>query len=307
MSLLREIQIAVLNERSELAPILLKLRLLAGRLESQPLADWVRHESEGYPADVALPSYRQIPVTYTASFAGSFGSAINNAPIPPYLIEEFAGAHWNNYEMRQSIAAIDDLMIGVRQESGTLTINAANLILLLQGKIYDGYSCHEVTGRISASSLASLRHQVRSRVLELTIELEKSIPESANISIDKSPKSSAEQSSVATQIAQQIIYGNVTTVSAGPGASVSVVVSERDISSLQRYLIESGLERADAAELAEILASEEPESKAEPLGAKAKEWFLKNLKKAASGTWKIGVSVATDVIKEAALRYYGLK
>ena len=113
MSLLREIQIAVLNERSELAPILLKLRLLAGRLESQPLADWVRHESEGYPADVALPSYRQIPVTYTASFAGSFGSAINNAPIPPYLIEEFAGAHWNNYEMRQSIAAIDDLMAAV--------------------------------------------------------------------------------------------------------------------------------------------------------------------------------------------------
>jgi hypothetical protein len=32
-----------------------------------------------------------------------------------------------------------------------------------------------------------------------------------------------------------------------------------------------------------------------------------NLKKAADGTWKIGVSVATDVIKEAVLKYYGLK
>jgi hypothetical protein len=32
-----------------------------------------------------------------------------------------------------------------------------------------------------------------------------------------------------------------------------------------------------------------------------------NLKKAADGTWKVGVSVATDLVKEALLKYYGLK
>ena len=39
----------------------------------------------------------------------------------------------------------------------------------------------------------------------------------------------------------------------------------------------------------------------------ARKWLLDNLKKAASGTWKMGLTVATDVIKEALLKYYGLK
>jgi len=73
------------------------------------------------------------------------------------------------------------------------------------------------------------------------------------------------------------------------------------------HLKQAGIAEPDAKQLAEIVASESSESKQEPLGAKAKAWLIKNLKKAADGTWKIGVSVATDVIKEAVLKYYGLK
>lgn len=51
MSLLHDIQAAVLQDDADLGPILLKLRLLAARLGSQPLAECVKHESEGYPAD----------------------------------------------------------------------------------------------------------------------------------------------------------------------------------------------------------------------------------------------------------------
>jgi len=170
MSLLQDIQAAVLQEGSDLGPILFKVRLLAARLGSQPLADWVKHESEGYPSDVAVPDYRIIPVTYTATFSGPFGSGIRNAPIAPYLIEKFSGKRWNNYEIRQSIAAVDDLLTSSSKNGGSLSINAANLILLLQGKVYEDYACNDVTGTISRASLAELRHSVRSRVLELTLE-----------------------------------------------------------------------------------------------------------------------------------------
>lgn len=110
MSLLHEIQAAVLQEGSDLGPILLRLRLLAARIGSQPLAEWVHHESEGYPRDAELPDYRFIPVSYTANFSGPFGSGIQNAPISPYLIKKFAGEHWVRHEMRESIAAVDDLL-----------------------------------------------------------------------------------------------------------------------------------------------------------------------------------------------------
>ena len=45
----------------------------------------------------------------------------------------------------------------------------------------------------------------------------------------------------------------------------------------------------------------------EPMGPKVRGWVVDNMKKAANGTWKVGLAVATDVIKEALLKFYGLK
>ncbi len=307
MGLLQEIQTSVLQEAADLGPTLLKLRLLAARIGSQPLAEWVRHESEGYPRDAELPAYRFVPVSYTATFSGPFGSGINNAPISPYLIEKFAGKHWVRHEMRESIAAVDDLLAN-SDKGGGLGLDAADLILLLQGKVYSDYACNSVTGRISRSSLAAIRHAVRSRVLELTLELEKSVPEAAAVAVGPPILPSGPSAAAATQIAQQIIYGNFTSIAAtGPGTTIQVAVTPNDARSLAQFLSQSGIDEQDARELATLASSEKPDSSAEPMGPKVRGWLVENLKKAASGTWKMGVTVATDLIKEALLKYYGLK
>lgn len=306
MGLLLDIQSAALQDQSDIAPILLKLRMLAARLGSQPLAEWVKHESEGYPSGVDVPDYRILGVSYTGTFSGPFGSGIRNAPISPYLIEKFAGKQWTHYEMRQSIAAVDDLLSNSKK-SGTLTIEAANLILLLQGKIYPDYACNAVTGSISRASLASIRHAVLNRVLELTLEIEKSIPGASDVSLGDPTELSASAGSTATQIAQQIIYGNYTAVSAQSGATVSIAIDTGNKESLSQHLTQAGISADDARELAELASTERPESTSEPMGPKVKDWLIRNLKKAGSGTWKVGLAVATDVIKEALLKYYGLK
>jgi hypothetical protein len=307
LSLLQEIQAAVLQEGASLGPILLKLRLLAARIGSQPLAEWVRHESEGYPRDAELPTYRFVPVSYNATFSGPYGSGIKNAQISPYLVEKFAGKHWVRHEVRESIAAVDDLL-ATSEKGGDLGINAADLILMLQGKVYPDYACNAVTGRISRSSLAAIRHSVQSRVLELTLELEKSVPDAAAVMVGPPVIPSAPSAAAATQIAQQIIYGNFTSIAAtGEGAVFQIAVAPNDAKSLATFLAQSGMDETDARELATIAASEKPDSDAEPMGPKARKWVVENLKKAASGTWKMGLTVATDVIKEALLKYYGLK
>lgn len=307
MSLLYDIQSAVLNEGADLGPILLKVRLLAARLGSQPLADWVKYESEGYPAESAVPDYRIIPVTYTGTFSGPFSSGINNAPIPSLLIEEFAGEKWTHYEMRQSIAAVDHLLASVAKGTGGLSVDASNLIFRLQGKLYPDYACISITGSVSAAALAEMRHSVRGRILELTIELEKSVPEAASIAMGKALAETIGNAEQVTQISQHIVYGNVTSISASGGAEVNVAVGAGDLAGLVGFLEKKGITEQDAKEFGALVASEAPESAEEPFGPKAKEWLLDNLKKAAAGTWKVGVAVATDVMKEAALRYYGLK
>ena len=47
MSLFHDIQASVLKEDESLASVLLKLRVLASHLESEPLATWIRQELGG--------------------------------------------------------------------------------------------------------------------------------------------------------------------------------------------------------------------------------------------------------------------
>jgi hypothetical protein len=308
MGLLHEIQESVIKEESSLASIFLKLRLLAAKLGSPPLEEWIKHEYEGYPPDSKIPSYRATNVTYTGTFYGPFGSGISNVQIPSHLIEKFAGKQWTRYEIRDGIAAIDELVRSSANGDGTLGIDASNLILLLQGKVYPDYSCNDVRGVISRSALTELRSAVRKRILDLTLEFEKSIPASTEIMLGGSAPSPKVNSDQVNQISQNIIYGNVTNISSrGAGTRINIALVERNDDAFIEYLIKSGIPQGDASELVQIVSSETPTSAEEPFGAKAKEWLVKNLRKAADGTWKIGISVATKVLTEAVLKYYGLK
>lgn len=304
MGLLTEIQ-AALMEGDPIGPILLKLRFLASRLGSNVLEEWVKHESEGYPEDVILPGYRKVPVSYMGSFSGPFGSSIKNAPIPPYVIHEVAGDGWNVYDIRQGIAAIEDLVGS--EKSGSLQLNdAANRILILQGKVYPDYACNSITGRIPKASLVEIQNAIRARVLELTIKIEKAIPVAGEISIGPFNGVSAKKEREAvTNITNQVIHGNYTSISnSGEGARFITKINNNDPGSVVEALRGAGISEADAKEIANIFSSETPESAEEPFGSGAKSWIAKNISKAADGTWKAGVAVATQVLTEAALKYY---
>ena len=307
MSLLQEIQEAVVKENSDISSIFLKLRLLASRLGSNLLEDWVKYETEGYPKNIQIPSYRYVSITYHGTFSGPFGSGIRNAPIPSQLVQKFAGENWINYEVRDSIAVVDDLLKSHKDNNSELGVDVSNLILILQGKIYSGYACNDIQARISPSSFVNIQYAVKSKILELTLELEKKIPVASLVTFGSSNRKNIKPE-VVQQISQQIIYGNVdTAIAGGHSSNINISIGERDTDSLIKYLVESGIPDDDANEIAKIMETEEPESFKEPFGEKAKNWITTNIKKAALGTWKIGISVTTDVLSEAAKKYYGFK
>jgi len=305
VSLLREIQASILEPDSEIGPILLKLRFLASRLGSTQLEEWVKYESEGYPPAVEVPEYRKHSVSYQGTWSGSFGSGIRNAPIPPYLIEKFAGKNWTKREMRQSIAAVDELAGG---EGGTLQIDASNLILLLQGKVYEDYACNSITGEVPKTAMREIQNAVRNRILELTIELEKAVPAAVDVTLAKPVGDEAGAAEAVTQIFNQTIHGHYTAVTnTGAGAQITLSIAQGDGDAMIGELVKAGIPHKEAEEFEEILASEKPQSPGKPFGDRAREWLSRNIGKAADGTWKIGVEIAARIFEEAALRYYGLK
>ena len=204
MSLLREIQASILESDSDIGPVLLKLRFLASRLGSTQLEEWVKHESEGYPAEVDVPEYRQLDVTYHGTWSGPFGSGVKNAPIPPHLVEKLAGKQWTKIDMRQSIAAVDVLASG---EGGMLSIDASNLMLAFQGKVYPHLSCISVEGEIPKTTMREIQNAVRNRVLELTMELEKALPAAVDVKLGEPVGAETSSADTVTQVFYQTIHG----------------------------------------------------------------------------------------------------
>lgn len=304
MSILREIQTALMTEGSDLSTTLLKLRFLAARLGGADLIDWVKYESEGYPDGVDVPDYRKIPVHYKGTFSGPFGSGIQNAPIPPYLIETHAGETWTRFPLRQGIASIEDV---IKSGETTLHIDAANLILVMQGKVYEGYALNSVTGIISSGSMRDIWQTVRSRILELTLEIESKIPDadmvSTNVNIAENPAIKSETNT----IFNQVIYGNVSYINASDGSTLTISIVAGDENSLSTSLASAGVPEDAAKEFARIVAEEKPNKSTKSLGSRSLKWIKDNSAKAGSGAWKIGSAVLTELATEAALKYYGLK
>lgn len=304
MSILREIQAALLQENPNLGTILLKLRFLASRLGSEPLEDWVKYEAEGYRQDADVPEYRVARLSFRGTWSGPFGSGVNNAPIPPYLIEKHAGEKWTHHKVRESIATVQE-MAG---SGKTFGINVSNLILLLQGKVYEDWACNSIIAEMSPVSVQEIVQTVRARILELTIELEKRVPDAVEVTLQQVISKTPERAATVTQIFNQTVYGNVTHVTATDGAQVTTLaITAGDTVSMVSELAKAGLPDDAAKEITDIVGLEKPPSADKPLGPKALEWIKKNAPKAASGAWKIGSAVATDLLKEAALKYYGLK
>ena len=256
MPLLSDIQQDIL-EGKPLAAILLKLRFLASRLGSDALEDWVRFEIDGYGNNAEVPPYRLLGVTYTASFIGIAGSQMKNAPVPPALIEKFASKDWLQISERQSISAIENLIASLGSDGGSLHIDASNLVLLLQGKIFPGMNCISARGSISAGSVVALLGAVRSRVLELTIQMEKSAPIASTVTFGKSIADPSADAGNITTITNQIVYGNLTSISHSSQISVddssqnkTIKISEDKLISEVHQALTRG--NVDADELAKI-------------------------------------------------------
>jgi hypothetical protein len=308
MGLIHDIQSALLEDNSSLASILLKLKYLASKLGSAELADWVHHESDGYPIEADIPEYRLFDPQFFGHFSGAYGKEIKNAPIPPLLIEKFAGEHWTTHKCHQSIASIESL-IGDNSKVGSFAIPTQNLSLMLDGKVYPGYTCQQVVAKISGAELSNVKSAVRSRILDLTLRLESEFPSATEIAIQSDNKPlAAKEADMVSKITNHIVYGNINTVnSSGDHNNNSINITQGDVNAVVDELSSQGISRSDAKDFAKLLQGEKPESNVEPFGPNTKSWIGKNISKAIDGTWQVGLSAATSLFTELALRYYGLK
>jgi hypothetical protein len=306
MGLLSDIQAALLDEKVSLAPIMLKMRVLAARLGSVELGDWVKYEMEGYPGGVELPPYRRVPISYFGTFFGGFGSSITDAPIPHAAIYTFVDKDAVLMRVGESISGVEQLVVAASKH-GVISTTHPDYPLQLQGKIYPDYACASITGRISAASFVDILTNVRSKLLDLILKIETELPEAKDVELASAPILQPKKQAEINHIVNNVVYGNVSNVTnTGDSSTFNVTISQGNVGDVAEALSGAGIDGADAKEFADILASETPESQEQPLGPKAQNWVSANVGKAMNGAWKIGLPVASSLLIASAKHFYGL-
>jgi hypothetical protein len=306
VTILEEIQNSAVDSKSDLATLLRKCKVLAARLGSQPLEDWLVWESNGYPRDAPVPDYRIWSLEVFGHFSGPFGSAIRNARIPIALlkfISEEAKQSYVRYQSRDSIAAIEAILS--KTTKGKVAVSTGDLAVVIGMDLYQGHNCVQTWAEFSTQHLVELLNSVRNRILDFALALWKEAPNAGEAQKD-STSPSPEVNRV-TQIFNTTVYGGAANlVGTASESSISFNIGTKDFSSLETFLIANLVSPADIAELKTALESDPPPTAPENFGPKVSAWMGRMIEKAAAGGWGIGIGAAGNLLSQAIAKYYGI-
>lgn len=168
MTLLREIQAQAASAEGDLATVLRKCKILAARLGSEPFAQWITWELNGYPTDVPVPSYRGLSVQCYANFLG-VGWRADRQPIAWPLVGEETNP-LTRIDFREGVAKASALIKGA-------TIDKPELGFLVQGKMFPDLNCVGAWIEVSGGEFVQLLSAVRNRILDFVLEIEAANPD----------------------------------------------------------------------------------------------------------------------------------
>jgi hypothetical protein len=303
LTLLETIQESAVDASADLSTVLRQCRLLAARLDSRPLEEWLVCESEGYPSAAQVPSYRVWPIEVRGHFSGYFQSMAKNYPVPSVLLPANVRDDYANWKCRMSVAALEATLA---ETKGTVHVNTNDLALVLGENVLDGYNCISAWGEFSSLCLVEVLNAVRNRVLEFVLAVWKEAPDAGEIA-------GHAASSLASERATQIFFntvvrgGSVSLVGAVEASTVTFNVVAGDWTSLERVLLDSGLTHEDLQDLRAALEADPVPKDSSSLGPRVSAWIAAATKKAASGVWTVGLSAAGSLLAKSIAQFYGLQ
>jgi len=302
MTLIEEIQQEAVDSKGDLGAILRKCKILAARLGSRRLEDWLLWESNGYPENVGVPEYRSWPLELKGHFYGPSGSGMRNAPIPWICLPKDIRESYQNYKCRQSIASIEDILM--KSKAGYVQVRSGDLAVVLGTNVYQHQNCMQAWAEFSVSNLVELLNAVRNKVLDFAIAVWKEYPAAGELS---EPAGQSIQPERINHIFNTTVYGGAATfIGRADNSPMSFTISHGDFTSLEQILRLNGIQDEDILELKDAVRDDNHPETVNAFGPRVSNWIARMIEKAAQGIWNIGISTAGKLLSEAITKYYGL-
>jgi hypothetical protein len=303
MTLLRDIQNSAIDSNAKLSDLLRKCKVLAARLKNEEFKKWVDAELNGYSSIDDLPNYRVVDASARGHLAGPFQAEMRNITIPASCLPEKLRDWAKRSYLIEPISSLEDL---VKSEDGTINCDwPGDLIASVQAKIYRGFNLYAAWQVIPKGAIIAILDTVRNRILSFVLEIEEEAPDAG----EAPPGSQPLPQERVNQVFNTFIIGSVGSIATG-GSGIKQTnilnVQQGNFESLKSLLIQNGLTEEVLSELQESLEIDSQSTEKGQIGEKTSGWIGKMLKKAASGAWEIGTSVAGEILTKSISGYLGL-
>lgn len=309
MSLLEELIDGASCDTVPVATLLRKAKVLAVRLQTGQLGEWVEYELVGYPSEVTLPEYRgPFRTEVRGHFGGPFGSGLQNAPIPSIgFPQNFREGSLFNIEFREAIVELERLAKStsvLRAEWPADAVAMTNsLIESGEVQLYEGLGLQQAWRAVSATQLTSIVDTVRTRILDLALSLEQVAPDAGQPGADIPPSEKVHQ------VVTNVFGGtpNIAIASSDVDQTISLP-SAGDEEGLLAYLSQLGIVTEDLERLRVALAEDAAdETSGEEPGPRVNEWLGRVLTRSSKMAGKVGIGTATALATQAVSAYFGLQ
>ena len=252
MTLVREILNDATDAKVDIATVLRKCKILAARLKSRELAEWVDRELNGYPDSAGLPEYRISKISAKAHLVDKWrraelpGAAVMSTQIP----ERFRVWAEKAY-LVLPISGYASLLTG-DQEGEFASDWPQELAVKFGGAGYsDEFQCIKAWQVIPRATIVGLIDTVRNRIIEFLLQIDEASPDAGEKSSEELPPERVGQ------IFNITISGGTSNIAAGSThvtQSQSGVVQAGDWKSLVSSLESLGVEGGSITELKDNLA-----------------------------------------------------
>ncbi|ASN38866.1 hypothetical protein CGQ24_07475 [Arthrobacter sp. 7749] len=291
------------DEDTNLASLLLKVKVMARRLQATELSEWVSNELDGYSDDMPVPKYRVFDqLNVIGTWEGYGGHRLKGQRITSTGLSEERRKAWFSATLRQSLTEIEEYSkaendVGIPWDPYTVMAYEQCVMDKEGGASIESMTLNNVNIMISRQQLRALLNKVRSTVIDLAMDLE-SIDKSAG-QPDGPTVSNEGVASVVNNFHIQVT-GDGNNVAAGSGNKQRTKVVKNDVASLIAAAKELGLSDAAASEFKEAVLAD-----GKPGGTRAQNIIERVSTGALALAGSITADVAASGLIEAVNAYFG--
>ncbi len=289
--LVLELQKDAMDSKMPLTDLLRKSFVVAKKLGIEEFQLWIQDELNGYSGEREIPNYRNV-------FGDVKAWNPYNGYIPVIVQDSKISNLIRNREINQPISELENLS---KKEDGVLYVSFPQKI---ENMLMDGTDpTLRPTLHISSNSICGILDVVRNTVLEWSLKLEEEGILGDGMSFSNGEKSKAKANSNVNIQNFQGILGNVS--ESYVSQEMFQNITKGDFGSLSQFLQNKGISEDDINDLQKCIKAEPVLTKKNTFGEKVGSWIGEMVSKAASGSWKIGLSVASGLLANAINSFYG--